>query len=194
MVYKTLQQGVYGWEVTDCIVELSHAGYESAMSTGTDFRRLTPLLVAEALQKAGTEVYEPINRFELDVPEVVLPQVLQSLTNSEARVDTTLTKQGLSHVEGTLPVRRMFDFERAIPDLTGGEGIFAAEFDGYQKTRGKTPVRDRTDNNPFNKEEYLRRTLSRGQDRSFQCGTSMQLSFVHKKSRPLSGGKRHSSV
>jgi ribosomal protection tetracycline resistance protein len=162
MVFKTLQQGFYGWEVIDCVIEITHAGYESAMSTGTDFRRLTPLLIAEALQKAGTEVYEPMNHFELDIPSVTLPKVLQSLVSAQATLETTTTERGVSRIEGILPVRRTFDFERNIPDLTSGEGVFAAVFGGYQKAQGKTPTKKRTDNNPFNKEEYLRRTLSRG--------------------------------
>jgi ribosomal protection tetracycline resistance protein len=161
MVFKTLRQGFYGWEVIECIVEITHAGYESAMSTGTDFRRLTPLLIAEALQKAGTEVYEPMNHFELDIPSVTLPKVLQSLVSAEAILGTTATEREVSHIEGMLPVRQTFDLEKSIPDLTSGEGVFIAVFVGYQKARGKTPTKKRTDNNPFNKEEYLRRTLKR---------------------------------
>lgn len=161
MVFQTLRQGLYGWEVIDCVVEITHASYESAMSTGTDFRRLTPLLIAEALRNAGTELYEPVNHFELDVPSATLPNVLQSLVGVEAALETIVTKHELSHVEGMLPVRRTFAFGKSIPDLTSGEGVLVAEFAGYQKVHGKAQVRERTDNNPFNKEEYLRRTLAR---------------------------------
>lgn len=162
MVRQTLKQGIYGWEVTDCVVEITKAGYESAMSTGTDFRRLTPLLIAEALQKAGTDVHEPMNRFELEIPEPLLAQMLQSLAASEARVDMTAVNQGICHIEGVLPVRRTTEFEKNIPDLTQSEGVFISEPSGYQKAYGPTPIRPRTDNNPFNKEEYLRRVLRRG--------------------------------
>ena len=71
----TLQQGLHGWQVTDCVVTMTHSGYwarqshahgtfdKSMSSTAGDFRNLTPLVLMAALRQAGTEVYEPIHRF-----------------------------------------------------------------------------------------------------------------------------------
>ncbi len=161
-VHRTLQQGLYGWEVTDCIVALTHVGYDAVLSTGGDFRNLTPLLVMEALQKAGTAIFEPLNHFELDTPATTLAVVLQSLSAAEARIDHMPASQhDVVRIEGVIPVRRVVDFERNVPDLTGGEGMFTAEFGGYAKVTGAPPMRERTDNNPLNREEYLRRTLKR---------------------------------
>jgi ribosomal protection tetracycline resistance protein len=56
----TLQQGIFGWEVTDCTVTMTHSGYlarhshahqgfaKEMSSTGADFRGLTPLVVMRA--------------------------------------------------------------------------------------------------------------------------------------------------
>lgn len=162
MVYKTLQQGVYGWEVTDCIVEVTHAGYESAMSTGTDFRRLTPLLIAEALHKAGTKVHEPMVHFELEVPSRLMAGIIQILGKVGATIESTeVPNEGLGLICGLIPVEKANDFERSIPDLTQGEGFFSAEPDGYRIVHGSVPLKTRTDDNPFNKEEYLRLALKR---------------------------------
>ena len=161
-VRRTLEEGLYGWSVTDCIVEVTAAGYWDATSTGGDFRGLTPLLLMEALKKASTEVYEPLNAFELDFPEPLLGKILAILSKVEARVtDTPISENAISRLRGLIPVRTTFDFERSIPNLTQGEGVFIAEFSGYQKVQGVIPTRPRTDNNPLNKEEYLRRTLRR---------------------------------
>lgn len=161
-VYKTLQQGLYGWEVTDCVVEVTDAGYWDATSTGGDFRGLTPLLLMEALKKAETEVYEPLNRFQLDVPEAVLSQVLQSLAKAETKLTQAPTAEyGVSSIKGTIPVRRTFDFERDVPNLTQGEGAFTVEPGGYQKVHGSTPIRERTDFNPLNKQAYMGHILRR---------------------------------
>src|SRR5439155_16096699 len=79
-VRTTLQQGLHGWEVTDCTVTMTHSGYlgkhsigharftKSVSSTGEDFRKLTPLVLMNALKEAGTVVCEPIHRFRLDAP------------------------------------------------------------------------------------------------------------------------------
>jgi ribosomal protection tetracycline resistance protein len=84
---ETLQQGIYGWQVTDCKVTVTHSDYyarhshahqgfaKSMSSTGTDFRGLTPLVVMSALIQAGTVVYEPMHHFHnnpLDREEYLL--------------------------------------------------------------------------------------------------------------------------
>ena len=80
----------------DCIVTLTHTGYaprqshahqgfsKAMSSTGTDFRGLTPLVLMRALVEAGTVVYEPVNRFQLDVPEDTLPTVWPALARVQA--------------------------------------------------------------------------------------------------------------
>jgi len=68
IVKERLHQGLYGWEVTDCTVTMTHSGYwprqshahqgfnKSMSSTGADFRGLTPLVLMSALERAGTRV------------------------------------------------------------------------------------------------------------------------------------------
>lgn len=161
-VYKTLRQGIYGWEVKDCIIEVTDVGYWDATSNGGDFRGLTPLLLGEALKQAGTEVYEPLNRFELDAPELLLGKILQRLTKARAKIDSIVTTHETSHIEGEIPLQNVFDFERSIPDLTGGEGTFISEFSGYQRFHGTQPVRKRIDFNYLNRKEYLGHVLKQG--------------------------------
>ena len=79
-VHETLRQGLYGWQVTDCTVTMTHSGYwprqshahgtfdKSMSSTAGDFRNLTPLVLMGALRRAGTTVYEPMHRFRLEIP------------------------------------------------------------------------------------------------------------------------------
>ena len=49
-----------------------------------------------------------------------------------------------------------------IPPLTRGEGVMESSFDHYEPVRGPAPDRPRTDDNPLNREEYLRRVTRRG--------------------------------
>jgi ribosomal protection tetracycline resistance protein len=78
-VRKALEQGRHGWPVTDCTVTLIRGGYDAATSTGGDFRYLTPLVLMAAVAAAGTRVYEPCHRFELEVPSDTLGPVLTRL-------------------------------------------------------------------------------------------------------------------
>lgn len=174
-VPEVLRQGLYGWEVTDCVVTLTqvhywprqshaHASFDKSMSsTAGDFRIMTTLAIMQALAQAKTVVHEPLNRFELDIPETALASVMQDLADAEARLDRQPKSDGDTiHLEGLIPARRTFVFERQVPDLTGGEGVFVSELAEYQEVLGVPPTRERTDNNPLNKQEYLRRTFNRG--------------------------------
>jgi ribosomal protection tetracycline resistance protein len=79
-VHETLQEGLYGWQVIDCVVTMTHSGYaprqshahqgfnKRMSSTGEDFRNLTALVLMDALKRAQTRVCEPIHRFHLEIP------------------------------------------------------------------------------------------------------------------------------
>lgn len=100
-VKETLGQGVHGWQVTDCTVAMTHAGYsprqshahqgfdKSMSSTGADFRGLTPLVLMDALRAAGSQVYEPMYRFRLEAPADTLGAVLPVLARQRAVPGTT---------------------------------------------------------------------------------------------------------
>ena len=170
---RALEQGLYGWQVTDCIVTLTKIEYyprqstahgvfdKNISSTGRDFRHLAPLVLIDALKQAGTAVYEPLNRFELDVPDAYLSQVLQRLVEVEATLEESVNDVGTTRLVGVIPVRQTFDFEQSLPDATGGEGVFVSEPDGYRAVRGVPPTKQRMDNNPMNREDYFRRTLKK---------------------------------
>ena len=58
-VPRALRQGRLGWPVIGCRVMIIATDYDSVGSTGGDFRHLVPLVLAEALDRAGTRVCEP---------------------------------------------------------------------------------------------------------------------------------------
>ncbi|WP_371527269.1 TetM/TetW/TetO/TetS family tetracycline resistance ribosomal protection protein [Streptomyces sp. NBC_01283] len=167
-VREALHQGVHGWEVSDCVVTMTHSGYwprqshahgtfdKSMSSTAGDFRQLTPLVLLSALRRAGTQVHEPLHRFRLSVPDDVFGQLLPALSRLRA-VPHTQTARGASYVvEGEIPAARVHELEQLLPSLTRGEGELESAFERYQPVRGEAPDRPRTDRNPLCRKEYLR--------------------------------------
>ncbi|HHR8873600.1 TPA: TetM/TetW/TetO/TetS family tetracycline resistance ribosomal protection protein, partial [Streptococcus agalactiae] len=53
------EQGLYGWNVTDCKICFKYGLYYSPVSTPADFRMLAPIVLEQVLKKAGTELLEP---------------------------------------------------------------------------------------------------------------------------------------
>jgi ribosomal protection tetracycline resistance protein len=173
-VRETLRQGIYGWEVTDCMVTMTHSGYlgkhsighqrfnKSLSSTGEDYRKLTPLVLMSALRQAGTVVCEPIHRFRLDAPADTLGPLLPALTRLHAVPRTPVAQDASSTLEGDIPAAWVHQLEQQLPALTSGEGVLESAFDRYQPVRGTTPTRPRTDHNPLDRKQYLMHVARRG--------------------------------
>jgi ribosomal protection tetracycline resistance protein len=168
-VRGTLTQGMYGWQVTDCVVTLTHSGYyprqshaharfdKSMSSTGADFRGLTPLVVMRALRQAGPQVYEPVQRFHLSIPATAVPAVLPLLARLHAIPQTQQNTAARVAIDGVIPASQVHALGQRIPGLTSGEGVLECVFDHYEQVRGPVPARPRTDSNPLDRKEYLLR-------------------------------------
>ena len=150
----TLAQGIYGWEVTDIVVTLNHTAWPAG-STAGDFRNLSPLVLAEALSQAGTDVYEPINQFELSVPVHAISTAMFRLSQLRAVYEQPILRNDTFLLTGTLPVETSEEFRRELPAFTEGEGVFMVQEAGFRKKDGGYPTRKRMDYNPFNRKEFL---------------------------------------
>ncbi|HDX9641034.1 TPA: TetM/TetW/TetO/TetS family tetracycline resistance ribosomal protection protein [Bacillus mobilis] len=158
-VFQTLKQGVYGWEVTDIIVTLTHTGYASPVTTASDFRNLTPLVLMDALKQAGTCVYEPVNEFELTVPEQAISTAMYKLAAISATFSEPKLYNDSYQLTGSLPVANTENFKRMLHSFTEGEGIFTMKPSGYKKLNAPFPTRKRVDYNPLNRKDYLLHVL-----------------------------------
>jgi ribosomal protection tetracycline resistance protein len=166
-VRETLRQGLYGWEVTDCLVTMTHTGYwarqssahggfdKSSSSTSGDFRNLTALVLMDALQQAGTSVYEPMQRFYLEVPADVFGAVLSALAHLGATPEAPTSRGSATILEGEIPADRVHELRLRLPRLTHGEGVLESVFERYAPVQGTLPIRPRWDNNPLNRKEFL---------------------------------------
>ncbi|MEU7786052.1 translation factor GTPase family protein [Amycolatopsis sp. NPDC049159] len=160
-VHHTLEQGLYGWEVLDVAVTLTHTAFFSPLSAAGDFRKMTPLVLMAALKEAGTRVHEPVHRFELEVPVTAVSAVLLKLAELRALPGEPVTGPGSCTLRGTIPAAHVHEFEQALPALSQGEGVFLAEFHEYRPYPGPPPVRPRTGDNPLDRKEYLAQVARR---------------------------------
>jgi ribosomal protection tetracycline resistance protein len=166
-VAVALRQGIHGWEVTDCVVTMTHSGYwprqshahahfdKSMSSTAGDFRNLTPLVLMDALKQAGTTVLEPVHRFHLEMPADSYAPVLPVLARLRAAPGAPVMRGSLCLLDGDIPAAQVRALEEQLPGLTRGEGVLDAAFGHYQPVRGVPPSRPRTGHNPLDREEYL---------------------------------------
>jgi len=149
-VRQTLREGLFGWQVTDCIVTMTKCTYSvpdgppsrrGPLSTAADFRKLTPLVLMQALERARTAVCEPILRVSIETPPDSVGAVLASVARLGGVLEPPSLLGDLSTIETVMPAARADDLQRQLPALTRGEGVLESDFGGYQPVSGTAPIR-----------------------------------------------------
>ncbi|MGL5929870.1 MAG: GTP-binding protein [Dermatophilaceae bacterium] len=176
-VCSALRQGLAGWAVVDCTVTMTESGYcprqsrphqkfdKSISSVAADFRLLAPVVVTSALAAARTRVCQPVDRFELELPDTSLSAVtrlvgrsggvvLSSLSGDDA---ATTDGTGYTRLAGNLPAAAVPDLTARLPDLTGGEGVLTHRLDHYAPVSSATPpTRRRIGPDPGDRDTWFR--------------------------------------
>ena len=173
-VDATLQEGLFGWRVTDCTVTMTECGYfvgdgpkrsshsvsggvhaGTSRTTAADFRKLTPLVLMRALEQAQTVVCEPMVRAHIETPTDSVGAVLAAVSQLGGVVGTASSRGDLSVTETVLPASRAQDLRRQLSGLTSGEGVVETSFGGYRPVIGSASWRPRTTANPLNRDAYM---------------------------------------
>jgi ribosomal protection tetracycline resistance protein len=151
-IRHAFDEGLYGWQVTDCVVTMNACNYyigdgptkrvlPTARTTAADFRKLTPLVLMDALRQAGTVVCQPTARVRLELPAPRTGDVLSALARLGAATEMPLLDGELSVVTAMLPSARVRSLQEQLPGMTGGEGVLDASFGGYEPMHGSFPRR-----------------------------------------------------
>jgi len=151
-VREALREGLYGWEVTDCLVTLTEVEYAGAdgppskrgpLASSAHYRKLAALVLRRALEAADTVVCDPVHRFHAGVPADTLGAVLPALARLEARPEPPSIRGTWATVEGDVRAARMNELQQQLRGLTRGEGVVELVFDRYEPAGKPVPVRRR---------------------------------------------------
>ena len=150
-----LEQGVYGWEVTDCRICFEYGVYYSPVSTPADFRFLAPIVLELALKKAGTQVLEPYLSFTLFAPQEYLSRAYHDAVKYDAVIETTSIKNNEAILTGEIPARRIGEYKSDLNFYTNGRSVCLTELKGYQETPGEPAVQPRRPNSRLDKARHM---------------------------------------
>ena len=154
-VDEALAEGLMGWQVTDCRVTMTDCGYGAPSTNAGDFRRLTQLVLATALKKAGTWVCEPLADLSLEMPAVTAQAVLATLGRLGGRVRGQFTANELTRVAALMPLAQVRQLQNRLPGLSMGEGVLELRPGGYQPIGDNPPKRERSRPSPLDRDAWL---------------------------------------
>ena len=129
-----LEQGLFGWNVTDCKICFEYGLYYSPVSTPADFRSLAPIVLEQALKESGTQLLEPYLSFILYAPQEYLSRAYHDAPKYCATIETA-------------QVKRM----KLSCLYTNGRSVCLTELKGYQAAVGQPVIQPRRPNTSWTK-------------------------------------------
>jgi ribosomal protection tetracycline resistance protein len=129
-----ISNGLRGWEVTDCNIELLNGRYDSVGSEQSHFNVAVPIALFRALKSSGTTLMEPINSFTLTTPADIAEQAQKLLNNNGAKTFGYHNKDDIIRIQGQIPAKASEEVQKSLPRITSGLGKLVCKFSGYQKT------------------------------------------------------------
>lgn len=150
-----LEQGLYGWEVTDCKICFEYGVYYSPVSTPSDFRFLAPIVLEQTLKKAGTQLLEPYLSFILFTPQGYLSRAYNDAQKHCAIIETSQLKNDEVIFTGHIPVRCINEYRNTLTLYTNGQAVFLTELKGYQIATCEPVIQSRRPNNRIDKVRHM---------------------------------------
>lgn len=150
-----LEQGLYGWEVTDCKICFEYGVYYSPVSTPSDFRFLAPIVLEQALKKAGTQLLEPYLSFILFTPQGYLSRAYNDAQKHCAIIETSQSKNDEIIFTGHIPVRCINEYRNTLTRYTNGQAVFLTELKDYQIATCEPVIQSRRPNNRIDKVRHM---------------------------------------
>ena len=150
-----MEQGLYGWGVTDCQICFDYGVYYSPVSTPADFRFLAPVVLEQALKKAGTQLLEPYLSFTLFAPQEYLSRAYNDAPKYCAIIESTRLEKDEVIFKGEIPARCIGEYRNDLNCYTNGRSVCITELKGYQETSGEPVFQPRRPNSRLDKIRHM---------------------------------------
>ena len=150
-----LEQGLCGWNVTDCKICFEYGLYYSPVSTPADFRSLAPIVLEQALKESGTQLLEPYLSFTLYAPQEYLSRAYHDAPKYCATIETAQVKKDEVVFTGEIPVRCIQAYRTDLAFYTNGRSVCLTELKGYQAAVGEPVIQPRRPNSRLDKVRHM---------------------------------------
>ncbi|MEK4343985.1 translation factor GTPase family protein [Paenibacillus sp. FSL P4-0184] len=155
-VPEALQQGLYGWEVTDLKVTLIEGQHHVWHTHPLDFAVATPMGIMDGLARVGTKLLEPILQVRIVVPEENGGRVMNDLVQMRGTFEPPVLQGERMIIEGRLPLATSLDYPVILSSYTKGRSTFTSFFAGYEECPlDVSAERTRRGVNPLDQAKYI---------------------------------------
>ena len=154
--YQCLEQGLYGWEVTDFKCTLVGGQHHTIHTHPLDFFVCTPMAFMNGLQSLGSTILEPLLKLRISLPANLSGKVTSEIIRMQGEFDTPMFFGDTAVIEAIVPVATSMDFPVKLASWSSGKAILSSSFHGYRECRdGLEHVNPRHGVNPLDRSKWI---------------------------------------
>ncbi len=151
-----LEQGLYGWEVTDFKCTLVGGEHHTIHTHPLDFFVCTPMAFMNGLSEIGSTVLEPLLKIRVTAPEEISGKIFSEIVKMGGEYDTPAIRSGIATLEAIVPVATSMNFPERLATLSSGKAVLSQSFYGYRECRdGEEHINPRRGVNPLDRSKWI---------------------------------------
>ncbi len=151
-----LEQGLYGWEVTDFKCTLVGGEHHTIHTHPLDFFVCTPMAFMNGLNELGSTILEPLLKIRITAPAELSGKLLSEIVKVGGEYDSPFTLGQNVTLEAIVPVATSMDLPTRIAVLSSGKAVLNQSFYGYRECRdGLEHINPRRGVNPLDRSKWI---------------------------------------
>ena len=151
-----LEQGLYGWEVTDFKCTLVGGEHHTIHTHPLDFFVCTPMAFMNGLSEIGSTILEPLLKIRVTAPAELSGKLLSEIIRMGGEYDTPVIRSQTVNLEAIIPVATSMEFPARLAVLSSGKAVLNQSFYGYRECRdGLEHINPRNGVNPLDRSKWI---------------------------------------
>ena len=151
-----LEQGLYGWEVTDFRCTLVGGEHHTIHTHPLDFFVCTPMAFMNGLSQLGSTVLEPLLKIRITAPAELSGKMLSEIIRMGGECDSPVIRSQTVTLEAIVPVATSMDFPARLAVLSSGKAVLSQSFYGYRECcDGLEHINPRRGVNPLDRSKWI---------------------------------------
>ena len=151
-----LEQGLYGWEVTDFKCTLVGGEHHTIHTHPLDFFVCTPMAFMNGLNEIGSTILEPLLKIRISAPAELSGKLLSEIVRTGGEYDSPVIRSDNVVLEAIVPVATSMDLPARLAILSSGKAVLNQTFYGYRECRdGAEHINPRRGVNPLDRSRWI---------------------------------------
>ncbi|MCX7021921.1 MAG: elongation factor G [bacterium] len=130
-----------GCPIVDIHARLFYGSYHSVDSSEMAFKIAASLAFKDAMTRAVPVVLEPIMRVEVLVPDEFMGDIAGDISSKRGKILGMEPRGKMQVVRALVPEGELSNYSTELRSITGGQGTYSLEFNGYEQVPGETQQR-----------------------------------------------------